>query len=225
MIYCMFLSLIDNLHAVSSTLQSHDPREIIANIRRMIDKEEPEEMHPFYFGWDGEIITETGKKKGSYIVQGKIKRINHTTLIITELPIGKWTQDYKEKVLEKMLSGGDKANDKKKKKGDDEEDLVYKAESGIQDFRENHTDTTVSFTITATKEAIDAYEADKGGLIKAFKLTTTTSTNNMTAFDNEGKIRQYNTSLDILREFFNQRLIFYIARKDMLLHKMRKELR
>ena len=124
-----------------------------------------------------------------------------------------------------MLTGADKANDKKKKKGDDEEDLVYKAESGIQDFRENHTDTTVSFTITATKEAIDAYEADKGGLIKAFKLTTTTSTNNMTAFDNEGKIRQYNTSLDILREFFNQRLIFYIARKDMLLHKMRKELR
>ena len=67
--------------------------------------------------------------------------------------------------------------------------------SGIQDFRENHTDTTVSFTVTATKEAIDAYEADKGGLIKAFKLTTTTSTNNMTALIMKG-----NTSLDILRE-------------------------
>lgn len=189
----------------------------------MIDKEEPEEMHPFYVGWDGEIIPES-KKRGSYIVQGKIKRINNTTLIITELPIGKWTQDYKEKVLEKMLTG-DKVNDKKKKKGDEENLVDDKADSGIQDFRENHTDTTVSFTVTATKEAIDAYNADKGGLIKAFKLTTTTSTNNMTAFDNEGTIRQYNTSLDILREFFNQRLIFYIARKDMLLHKMRKELR
>ena len=71
MIYCIFLSLIDNLHAVSSTLQSHDPREIICNIRRMIDKEEPEEMHPFYVGWDGEIIPEMVKRKGVTLSKAK----------------------------------------------------------------------------------------------------------------------------------------------------------
>ena len=221
----------------SSTIQSHDPREIIANIRRLIDKEEPEEMHPSFSasGWTGEIIPETGRKEGSYTVKGKIKRISNTTLLITELPIGKWTQNYKETVLEKMLASSDKADDKKKKtkskkKGsdedDDEDEVDIKPKAAeILDFKENHTDTTVSFTITATKESIDSFENTKaGGLLKAFKLMTSISTKNMTAFDKEGKIRQFETSLDILKEFFNERLVFYIARKDILLDKMQRDL-
>jgi DNA topoisomerase II len=212
----------------SSRIPNHDPRDVISNIRKLIDEEEPDEMHPFYVGWSGEIIPPTGKKT-SYTIRGKIKRINDTTLLITELPIGKWTQEYKN-FLEGMMIGSDKADDKKKKKtskakkDEDDEGDEKKKEAGIIDFKENHTDTTVSFTVTASKEVIDAYEATTDGLCKVFKLTTTISTTNMTAFDTDGRIKQYATSLDILREFFNQRLIFYIARKDMLLHKMRKDL-
>ena len=46
----------------------------------------------------------------------------------------------------------------------------------------------------------------------------------MTAFDKEGKIRQFETSLDILKDFFDERLVFYIARKDILLDKMQRDL-
>ncbi len=97
--------------------------------------------------------------------------------------------------------------------------------SVISDFKENHTDTTVSFTITATKEKIDEFEKGKDGLHGKFKLSTTISTNNMTLFDVDGKIHKYKTSVDILRFFFNHRLEFYAKRKDMLLSKMRKELK
>ena len=119
-----------------------------------------------------------------------------------------------------MMTGVDKG-DEKKKKGEEKE-REEKTECEITDFKENHTDTTVSFTVIATKENIDAFEKEKDGLHGKFKLSSTISMKNMTAFDKDGKIRQYKTSLDILHEFFRQRMVFYIARKDMLLHKMRK---
>lgn len=151
-----------------------------------------------------QITAETGKREGSYIVKGKIERTNDTTLLITELPIGKWTQDYKA-FLEGMMTGTDKSP------------------SEISDFKENHTDTTVYFTVTSTKENIDSFEKFKGGLNGKFKLSTTISTNNMTMFDDQGKIHKYKTSLDILRMFFHHRVQFYIKRKSMLLEKMSKE--
>ena len=226
----------------SSSIKGHDPREIIANIRRMLSKEEPKEMHPFFRGWNGDMIAETGRREKCYVARGKIKRVNNTTLLIEELPVGRWTQDYKEKVLEKMMAGSDKA-DEKKKKGDEKGEKI---EHEITDFKENHTDATVSFTVTATKESIDGFEEEKNGLHGAFKLTAGISTKNMTVFDKgmvsksdifsiffhvisypqlfnkDGKIRQFENPLDILRYFFRQRMIFYIARKDMLLHKMKK---
>ena len=152
------------------------------------------------------MIAETGKREGSYIVRGKIERTKNTTLMITELPIGKWTQDYKG-FLEGMMTG------------------TEKTPSEISDFRENHTDTTVSFLLTTSKEKIDGFEKAKDGLIGKFKLGTTISTRNMTLFDAEGKIHKYKTPLDILRLFFSHRLEFYVKRKAMLLDKMGRELK
>jgi DNA topoisomerase-2 len=139
-------------------------------------------------------------------VKGKIERKDDTTLLITELPIGRWTQDYKA-ILEGMVSGTDKNPGE------------------ISDFKENHTDTTVSFTVIAPKENIDAFEKVKDGLYAKFKLSTTISTKNMTAFDANGKLHRYATSLDILRVFFHHRLEYYVKRKDLLLEKLRKELK
>jgi DNA topoisomerase-2 len=218
----------------SSTIQNHDPREIIANIRRMLNDEEPEMMHPYFGGFTGEvsgtifihirfpsfpsrdvlmklsspsqIIAETGKKEGSYIVKGKIERTNDTTLLITELPVGKWTQDYKA-FLEGMVAGTDKNPGE------------------INDFKENHTDTTVSFTVNASKEKIDEFEKANDGLYAKFKLSTTISTKNMTAFDVNGKLHKYATSVDILRVFFHHRLEYYVKRKDLLLEKLSRELK
>lgn len=42
-----------------------------------------------------------------YKISGIVEKINDTTLEITELPIRRWTQDFKE-MLEEMTSGTDK---------------------------------------------------------------------------------------------------------------------
>eukprot|EP00985_Skeletonema_marinoi_P019020 scaffold10767_cov109-Skeletonema_marinoi.AAC.4 len=188
----------------SSTVHNHDPCEVIANLRKMINGEEPEMMHPCYYGFTGEIIIGS-KEGGKYTIAGKIERTNDTTLVISELPIGRWTQDHKT-FLEEMMTGTDKSP------------------SEIIDFKEHHTDTSVAFTITASKENIDEFEKEKGGLLGKFKLSKAISSTNMTLFDVDGKIHKYNTTVDILRSFFSHRLDFYVKRKDMLLAKMRKEL-
>lgn len=54
-------------------------------------------------------IEKTAEKgaSNSYTISGRITKLDETTLEITELPVRKWTQDYKE-FLESMLTGGEK---------------------------------------------------------------------------------------------------------------------
>jgi len=208
----------------SSTVPTYDPRGIIANIRRLIRGEEQEKLHPFYYGYGGEIVPESGKRQGSYTVSGRIERINNSTLLISELPIKKWTQDYKQ-FLEEMLVGAEKKDEKKtdKKKTDKTENP--EAEFEIKDFNENHTDATVSFTISVgTPEMIDIVEAkEKNGLLGKFKLTTSVGTSNMHLFNEEGRIEKYETPEDIISSFFSLRLDFYSKRKALLLAKLRRD--
>mmetsp|Transcript_21683 Transcript_21683/g.35833 ORF Transcript_21683/g.35833 Transcript_21683/m.35833 type:complete len:1417 (-) Transcript_21683:66-4316(-) len=190
----------------SSTVPNYDPRVIVANIRRLIGGGVQEKMHPHYDGYVGDIIPESGKRLGSYKVVGKIERKDDTSLFISELPLKKWTQDYKI-FLESMMNG----------------DAAKKIEAEVKDFKENHTDATVAFTVVATKETIDKFEKDPKGLMGKFKLTGSLSTSNMNLFDTKGRITKYATPEDILADFYDWRLDFYNRRKELLLQKLRRE--
>jgi len=187
----------------SSKIPNYDPRQIISNIRNMINEEPVETMHPFYSGFRGEIAPDGDKK---YSVKGIIERVNETTLLISELPVRTWTQDCKN-LLEKML--------------ETEKDASVGA---IKDFNENHTDTTVSFQITAEKEQIDKWEKEpKGGLYKKFKLIASSSTTNMHLFDKDSKIAKYESPESILEIFFETRMEFYVKRKELLVKNLQRE--
>jgi len=192
----------------STKIPNFDPREIIENLRRMIAGNEPEEMHPWYKRFIGSI-THDHTKCGSYKVQGIIERTDDTTLVISELPIKVWTQDYK-KFLEELMTGGDS-----KKLANI--DL-------ISDFKENHTEHTVHFLVTAPKENIDKWEKDKDGLHGKFKLNNVQNTSNMTLFDIDSKIYKFETAKDILKAFFGFRMNMYMKRKALLLKDMGREL-
>lgn len=186
----------------STSVQNYDPQTIIANIRHMIKGEDLEQMQPSYSGFSGEIESNGPSK---FTVRGKIERLNDTTLHISELQIKKWTQDYK--IFLEAMTVAEKS-----------------APPELKTFKENHTDSTVSFTLTAEKENIDTWEKlPKGGLYAKFKLTTTLSTSNMHLFDTEGRIIKYEEPEDILKVFFELRLDFYDKRKELLLQKLRRE--
>lgn len=191
----------------STSIPNFNPRDLIANIYRKLDGEAMEKMHPHYFGFQGTIQEDRGKS-GSYIASGEIERVDETTLKISELPIKTWTQDYKI-FIEKLMTGDEKKN----------------IDAEIKDFKENHTDTTVSFTITASKEIIDKFEREKEGLHGKFKLRTRVNTTNMNVFDKRGRIVKYTTPEALLESFYSERLHYYELRKDHLLQLLRREQR
>jgi len=88
----------------STSVPNYNPKEVIANIHRLIKKEEVAPMHPWYRGYKGTIAEVS---PGKYKVAGLWKKIDDSTLEITELPLGSWTQPFKD-VLEGMMGDGDK---------------------------------------------------------------------------------------------------------------------
>jgi DNA topoisomerase-2 len=145
----------------------------------MITGQEPVKMTPWYRGFKG-AVEETSPgvyvSKGVYAISGK-------TVTISELPVGTWTNNYKE-FLEGLLE-----------------------KKILADFREKHTEENVLFEL----DFVGAPD------VTGLKLETTIRTSNMHAFDAKGKIKKYDSPIDILREWFDVRKRFYIKRKKFLL--------
>lgn len=196
----------------STSVPTYNPRDIIANIRRLLNGDDMEEMHPWFRGFYGEIKAKTGKDVGNYSMYGIVEQVDDTNVVISELPIGKWTQDYKQ-MLETYVIGGPAAG----------EGAEAAAQTFIKDFKENHTDTTVLFTVSVPQEKMAACLAEKGGLLKKFKLESSISTGNMHAFDLNNQIKKFDSAEQILASFYDVRLEFYEKRKEYLLSQFREE--
>ncbi|XP_073319240.1 DNA topoisomerase 2-beta isoform X1 [Pagrus major] len=174
-------------------IPNYDPREIVNNINRLLNHQDPLPMLPSYKNFKG-VIHELGQNQ--YLVSGEVSVIDRNTIEITELPVRTWTQAYKESVLEPMLQGSDKTP------------------ALINDYKEYHTDTTVKFMVRMSEEKLA--QAEAAGLHKVFKLQSSLTCNSMVLFDHMGCLKRYDSVQDILREFYELRLHYYKLRKDWL---------
>nr|XP_026488839.1 DNA topoisomerase 2 [Vanessa tameamea] len=175
----------------STKIPNYNPRDIVANIRRMLDGEEPVPMHPWYKNFRG-TIEGFGDK---YVISGEAAILPNEKIEITELPVGVWTQNYKENVLEPMLG-------------------TDKVKPLISEYREYNTDTTVRFVVSLLPGKLAEVEAE--GIHKVFKLQTTISMTCMNAFDHNTCLKKYDKVEEILREFYEIRVKYYSRRKDYL---------
>ncbi|XP_029700390.1 DNA topoisomerase 2-beta-like [Takifugu rubripes] len=174
-------------------IPNYDVREIVNNIYRMLNHQDPLQMLPSYKNFKG-VIHELGQNQ--YLVSGEVSVIDKNTIEVTELPVRTWTQAYKESVLEPMLQGSDKTP------------------ALINDYKEYHTDTTVKFLVRMSEEKLA--QAESVGLHKVFKLQSSLTCNSMVLFDHMGCMKRYESVQDILKEFFELRLHYYKLRKDWL---------
>ncbi|XP_005721681.1 DNA topoisomerase 2-alpha isoform X1 [Pundamilia nyererei] len=177
----------------ASKIPNYDIREIISNINRMLDGEEPLPMLPNYKDFRGTIEQVMDNQ---YLNSGEISILDSTTIEISELPVKTWTQAYKENVLEPMLNG------------------TEKVPPLITDYKDYHTDTTVRFVVKMTEEKLR--EAEAAGLHKVFKLQSPLTCNSMVLFDHVGSLKKYESVQDIIRDFFELRMKYYVLRKDWL---------
>ena len=198
----------------SSSVPNYNPREIISMIRAKIsgeaEAEAVAELQPWFRGFGGILRPKTGKDEGNYSVFGGAELVNDTTILINELPVRKWTSDYKH-MLETMVIGSASAAEDKS------------TATIVKDFKENHTDTTVKFTITLPAEKLAEALAEKGGVYKKFKLEGSIATTNMNLFDSGGHIHKYDKVSEIMDAFYTVRVEYYGKRKAFLLKKLGEE--
>ena len=198
----------------SSSVPSYNPRDIIASLRNLIKNQPAEPLIPWYKGFTGKIELKPGSVN-QFSVQGICEPRNDATVIISELPVGKWTTDFKQ-MLEAWVIGAVPAAGASDGPGNKEAPF-------IKDFKENHTDTTVKFTVTMSMDKFAEIYHSPGGLHKKFKLDGSLSVTNMTLFDHNAMIRKFESPEDILQSFLDVRLSFYEKRKEYLTTKLSEE--
>lgn len=84
----------------------------------------------------------------------------------------------------------------------------------IESFVENHTTSTVSFTVNM--KSVQLSRMKKSGIEKVFKLESNISTNNMHAFDHKNNIQKYASPEEIVDAYFPIRMGLYHERKSVL---------
>jgi DNA topoisomerase-2 len=169
------------------------------------------EFIPYYEGFQGQIekICE-----GKFLVKGKYERLGTDKIRVTELPVGFWTEDFKE-LLESLTETTDKTGKK----------IIPL----VKDYDDMSKDTNVDFTITFQKGKLDELSASKADhglsqLEKTLKLYTTCSSTNMHLFDANDKLKKYANVSEIIDDYFDTRLSLYQKRKDYMIATLSSEL-
>ncbi|KAL6122696.1 top2 [Nucleospora cyclopteri] len=78
----------------STNIPNYNPLDLIENIKRLLNGQEMYEIQPFYRNWKGKMIS-AGKDK--FYVLGLANELKaENKMNVLELPVGVWTQSYKE---------------------------------------------------------------------------------------------------------------------------------
>lgn len=155
------------------------------------------DLVPWYIGFRGVIEKSTDKGFNS---KGIYTWIDDSTVEITELPIGMWTEDYKE-FLESQMTINNPI---------------------LKSFESHYTAKNIKFILyfnPGTRAKIDSKFETEFKLISSKNL----SINNIHLYSEEGAIKKYNNTSDIIKEWSIVRLNKYNERKKYQLKNMEKE--
>jgi DNA topoisomerase-2 len=207
----------------STTIPAHNPAEVAGWCLRMVEALDKAKVvvekkgdlpdanavvekcalpaiRPYYHGFTG-TIEEVDAKEGTYVSRGVWRWLSDTQLEVTELPIGTWTETFKD-LLTEMLQNNHPL---------------------LKDYKNYYTDKKVHFVLIfhAGKRA----EVTDKVLETEFKLASqkNLSYNNIHLYNPEGAIAKYKSAAHIAREFAKKRLGMYLVRKKAELDRMEAE--
>ena len=213
----------------STNVPQFNPEDIIKNIRRLMDGKKCETMVPWYRGFTGTIKKNATNKWTSY---GKYQVIDDSTVVITELPIGLWTSDFKE-LLDTYEKGvkAEPATDKKKKSATTASSgarkpkwMDYADDDGklIKSYKNESSESVIKFTIKFDTNILE--KIMDGDFEKLFHLTTNISCTNLILHDENNKLRKFGSAEEILEHYYEHRLQFYEKRKAHMLGLLEQQL-
>ena len=210
----------------STGVPQFNPLDVIKNIKLLMDDQPPKEMVPYYRGFKGKI-----KKNGknSWVSRGIYSIKDLSTIIITELPIGMWTDNYKVH-LDFMLSHVVGLKNKKSNTITKKGELAKGKHSAfyLRDYINDSSESQVHFTLRFDKKLLNELlnDIDKDGFNKfeiLFKMVTKISCNKkLNLYDQNGKLKSFNSPEEILEDYFDLRGSFYIKRREYMINELKK---
>ena len=182
----------------STDIMSYHPASIMDYIQykfsenndEMLEKFCNEKIKPYYRGFKG-TITSIIEQPGKWKFQGIYNKISATDVLITELPVGMWTDDYKS-YLETLIES--------------------KKKTIIRDYEDNSTDKDVNIIVKFAKGYLETKSSVD--LEKLLKMTVIKTTHNMHLFNVKEQLKRYNTVREIIDEFYEERLVMYEKRRQ-----------
>ena len=199
----------------STDIMCYNPLDIIAYLTNKLTQITDSTVNfvPYYEGFKGTIIKINDDK---FLIKGLYEKLSPDKIRVTELPVGYWTEDFKE-LLENLI---EPSVDKDGKK----------VSSSVKDYDDMSKDTNVEFTITFPKGKLEELEKLKGdygcnGLEKLLKLYTTNSTTNMHLFDANDTLHKYDSVSNIIDDYYKVRLSLYQTRKEYMIYALERELK
>ena len=189
----------------STSIPNFNPRELCEVIRRKLKGEEFPIIHPWYKNYYGEIVQNEGPN--TYTVSGNcyLDESKENTVIVDELPVGKWTKDFKMGL----------------------DEIMSKGEEEIVGLREYHTKDKVHFEIEMNENLFNRlYQtADNTEKFEKYlKLHASMSLKNMVGFNEELKLVKMPNVNAILEKFFHLRLTCYEKRKEYIVSRIVRDL-
>ena len=188
----------------SSTVQKYNPRDVLQLSRLFLDGMDTQAIQPWAFGHVGQVerVDDVYKSHGQYHVEG-------STITITELPIGTWTNPYMAFLEDKLL-----IRDRKDKP-------KYKYQPFIEHIDKLSDDTSVHIVLHCNTAALEPY---RNQLDKVLKLTDTLRVNNMHLFSEDGQLLHYRDVQSIVHAHGTYRLDMYRQRLAFQLKTCNEEL-
>lgn len=153
---------------------------------------------PWFAGFCGSVQAEG---LGTYLVSGVWSRSpgedeDSEVVEITELPVGRWTDDFVSDLTKRFVIGGDKAG----------------PDAFVRTFSNLSTESTVHLRLECDAGKLAMVDANPGGLARALGLRSKVRTTNMWLFDEKPRLRKFGDPAAIVRSFFDWRRPFYALR-------------
>jgi DNA topoisomerase-2 len=171
--------------------------EDLETINDTINILEINEITPYYLGFKGTIVK---AEKNSYISRGVYRWVDDSTVEITELPIGTWTEDYKD-MLETMITNGN---------------------NNLKYIENHYTSKNVKFVLHFNTSVKDTF-ADNFDVLFKLQSSKNLSINNIHLFNKDGAIQKYDTAIEIIKEWAETRILKYFERKNYQIKNLEKD--
>jgi DNA topoisomerase-2 len=183
----------------STLIPSFNLKDVLSNIKNILYGKSYVEMTPYYNGYKGEILKLNSQK---FIMYGSIKLgKKENELIIDEIPINISIDDYKT-FLDRIT---------------DEQIL------GIYDFTNESSQNEAKFIIKfKSRTDAQSFLKNKDENMKTLKLAYNINLSNMHLFDENYKIRKYESPEEIIIHFLTVKLEFVEKRRQYQLKTAQK---